>query len=118
MKASIPGGSVAAKLNTDTAAFPDREAPGMDDDMDMQNSNAGPGEISVPADALSIDGTAPESGDPVTFTVSGTVSRMDGGFAVVRMEQVNDQPVKPSGSEEDRVRAMADDADGEMDNDY
>ena len=119
MKSSIPGGSTAARLTQDTTAYPRTEAAGMVDETDMDNDNSGQGEISVPVDALAVDGTAPETGDVVSFTVSGTVSRMDGSMAVVRVEKVNDEQVKPAGrvgSEEDQMRDMASAADADPDN--
>lgn len=81
----------------------------MDDDADD-------GTISVPASSLSLgDGTTPEVGDKVTFTVEGTVSSVAGGNLMVKPDTINGDPVPaqaPKKSEQQTLRdgAMASDA--------
>ena len=74
----------------------------------------------VPLAALTIDGTAPDVGDPVDYTVKGTITKIEGAEAYVTPEMINDQPAKlpaePTGPEEmsnEDVMAMAMKADAE-----
>ena len=76
----------------------------MDDDADD-------GMISVPASSLSTgDGTPPDVGDKVTFTVEGTVTATEGGNVTVKPDTVNGDPLPastPKKSERDTLRANA-----------
>ena len=51
-------------------------------------------ELPVPVDTLAIGDAEPEIGDPVTFRVSGSVTRRVNQTAYVRIETVNDIPLK------------------------
>lgn len=58
-------------------------------------------EICIPMASLSMEGedmksVAPVVGDPVDFTATGTVSRVEGGNAYVSLETVNGEPVAAS----------------------
>ena len=46
----------------------------------------------VPLKALQIEGTAPAVGDPVEYTVRGTVASVKGDKAYVKPETINDEP--------------------------
>ena len=68
----------------------------------------------MPVDTLSVDGIAPDVGDPVTFKVSGSVTRVVNGVAYVKAETDNDQPmpgpiVEPQdgSSEMDRLERLS-----------
>jgi hypothetical protein len=65
----------------------------------------------VPLTALSLEGTPPEVGDKVTYTVRGTVTRVEGGEAYVTPSTVNDEPAKlakePAMDEDAEMMAMA-----------
>lgn len=63
-------------------------------------------EMCIPADAVELDGATPETGDSVSFSVDGTVTRGEGGKLYVKPTMINGEPVK------DEPEAM--DADTEM----
>ena len=72
----------------------------------------------VPLATLMIDGTPPAVGDPVEFTIRGTVASIDGDTAQITAETINDQPAIAEGSMDDPdkmsdedVMAMAMEAD-------
>ena len=77
---------------------------------DVASSNT---ELPMPVATLSVDGIAPDMGDPVTFKVSGSVTRVVNGVAYVKAETVNDQPmpgpvIEPDGSSEmDRLERLS-----------
>lgn len=61
---------------------------------------AAPSEICVPLDSLTMGSgedssstVAPEVGDPVDFSATGTVSRVEGGNAYLTLESVNGKPL-------------------------
>lgn len=60
-------------------------------------------EICVPVASLSIsdegDDVAPEVGDPVEFSVTGTVTRVEGGNAYITPETVNGDPLPEEAAE-------------------
>lgn len=65
----------------------------------MPEKAGGKNEICVPSGALAIPGeggnaTAPEVGDTVEFTVSGKVSRTEGGELYVTPDTINGEPVE------------------------
>lgn len=63
---------------------------------------SGPSTVTVPLAALAVDGTNPETGDPVTFTVEGTVQDVQGDNAVVQVTKINDQDASsPDASSQD-----------------
>lgn len=65
----------------------------------------------VPLAALSLEGTPPAEGDEVTYTVRGTVARIEGGEAYIKPMTVNDEPAalpkEPAMNEDDEMMAMA-----------
>ena len=74
-------------------------------------------QYAVPLATLMIDGTPPAVGDPVEFTIRGTVASIEGDVAQITAETINDQPAAAEGpmdpdamSDED-VMAMAKEAD-------
>jgi hypothetical protein len=54
----------------------------------------------VPLDLLAEDGTPPEQGDSVSYSVDGTVQSVDAEDAVVKITAVNGEPVDESASDE------------------
>lgn len=70
--------------------------------------------VYAPSSALEVQGTQPEVGDEVEFTVKGTVNSVEGDVVCVKPETINDQPA-PQGpavaqeqpSERDRLMAQA-----------
>lgn len=74
----------------------------------------------LPVAALAVDGTTPEVGDSVEYTVKGRVSRIEGAEAYVMPETVNGEPAAlapEAGAAEDApdemmAAAMAADAEG------
>lgn len=75
----------------------------------------------LPVSALAVEGTTPEVGDSVEYTVKGRVSRIEGGEAYVLPETVNGEsaalPPEPGGENEDDSEMMmaakkADEKDG------
>lgn len=62
-------------------------------------------EICIPLDSLAEgDGESavpPAVGDPVEFSATGTVTRVDGGNAYITPESVNGQPIPTAASEPD-----------------
>ncbi len=76
-------------------------------------------EMCVPGETLTVDGTAPEMGDTVEFTVRGEVKRAEGGKLYIAPSEINGQPMPEMSAaeqpidEEERVRQMAMEADGE-----
>lgn len=74
--------------------------------------------LAVSADAVAIDGTPPEVGDTVTFTVEGTVASTDGTTLQVTPTKINDQDVPaPTAQpdEGDTLRSAAMSADSSQD---
>lgn len=71
----------------------------------------------VPLATLMIDGTPPAVGDPVEFTIRGTVASIDGDTAQITAKTINDQPVtaedsmNPDKMSDQDVMAMAMEAD-------
>lgn len=74
-------------------------------------------EMCVPSDVLSIDGTEPEVGDDVTFTVDGTVSRSENGELYITPKMINGQDVNYPNEEED-FNTMLEKADATESEDY
>ncbi len=76
-------------------------------------------EMCVPGEPLAVDGTAPEMGDQVEFTVTGVVRRAEGGKLYIAPSAINGQPMPEMPAEEEpmdeeeRVRQMAVEADEE-----
>jgi hypothetical protein len=70
---------------TDTAA---------EESAESTATKSAEGEHCVPVAALALDGTAPAEGDDVTYTVKGTVTRIEGDCAYVKPSSINDEPVK------------------------
>jgi hypothetical protein len=77
-----------------------------------------PNTVPVPLAALAIDGQQPQPGDPVEFTVSGKLDRIEGPIAYVAAETVNGQPLpagetetNPADMTEAEMRGMAEQAD-------
>lgn len=72
-------------------------------------------QVRVPIAALAIDDAKPQPGDPVDLTASGTLSSIDGEFAVVEIDTLNGAPVPadaPAGEPDgDELRGMAEKAD-------
>lgn len=78
-------------------------------------------ELPVAVDSLSIGGQDPDVGDPVSFKVGGSVTRVVNETAYVRIETINDAPVKapivePNDGvlEEDRLRQLSQTVDSGM----
>lgn len=65
-------------------------------------------EMCIPADAVEVEGATPETGDSVSFSVDGTVTRSESGKLYVKPTMINGEPVK------DEPEVM--DADTEMEN--
>lgn len=74
--------------------------------------------LRIPLSTLAMDGdesgstVEPEVGDPVEFTVTGTVTSVENGTAVVTPETVNGEPLpkgdgSPADPTEDDMRSMA-----------
>ena len=78
----------------------------------------------VPLATLMIDGTPPAVGDPVEFTIRGTVASIDGDTAQITAETINDQPataegpMDPDAMSDQDVMAMAMEADKATKADY
>jgi hypothetical protein len=53
----------------------------------------------VPIDSLEQDGTPPEEGDDVSFSVDGTVQSIDGDNATIKIEAINGEPTSGSDDE-------------------
>ena len=89
----------------------------MDDSISPDQANdtlTHDAELPVPVDTLTIGDAQPEIGDPVTFRVSGSVTRRVNQTAYVRIDTVNDVPLKapivePSDGvdEESRLRQLS-----------
>lgn len=74
----------------------------------------GKDELCIPASSLDVDGTTPEVGDSVSFTVEGTVARSEGGDIYVKPSTINGEPVEARGMDDDaEMLAMAQKADSE-----
>lgn len=79
-------------------------------------STSQPATHRIPVAALAIDGAAPEVGDTVEFTLSGTVASVSGEFAEITPTAINGQPIpagapaEPDGDEQVMAAAMAADA--------
>ena len=56
---------------------------------------------SVPLSALEVDGTPPEEGDKVTFSVDATVKGVEGGTAQIEIDSINGEPVSQAAGEEE-----------------
>jgi hypothetical protein len=54
----------------------------------------------VPLDLLSEEGTPPEQGDSVSYSVDGTVQSTDAEDAVIKITAINGEPVDESASDE------------------
>lgn len=70
----------------------------------------------VPLDALAIPGEdsgmeKPEQGDRVSYTIDGTLERVEGDMAFIKRESVNGQPLKPGGQEPDAMGETPDNLD-------
>lgn len=76
------------------------------DDTDMYKSTASKNEHCVPVSALAMEGTAPEVGDEVTYTVRGTVARIEGAEAYIKPMTVNDEPMPEKRTEMDEDNEM------------
>ena len=65
-------------------------------------ADAAPGTYTcrIPLDALEADGTPPEEGDSVSYSVDGTVQSIEGDDAVVKIDSVNGEPVTETPEEE------------------
>ena len=72
----------------------------------------------VPLAALAVDGTPPEIGDDVDYTVRGKIARIAEECAYVTPSTINDQPAEVETAakepEDGDMMAMAKRADGEM----
>lgn len=62
------------------------------------------GEVCIPVAAIALPGGSdqmgavnPEPGDPVDFQATGTVTRIEGGNAYVKLDTANGQPVVKDG---------------------
>jgi hypothetical protein len=53
----------------------------------------------VPVNSLAEDGTPPEEGDTVQYSVSGTVQSISGPTATVKIDSINGEPVSEEGAE-------------------
>lgn len=85
------------------------------DEGESMDASGGPGEIPVSSDAVSVDGTPPEVGDTISFTVEGTVSSVEGDTLMVKPVRVNGSEIPvggPKPSDRSRLRGMAMAADG------
>ena len=54
----------------------------------------------IPIDSLEQDGTPPEQGDSVSFSVDGTVQSIDGDNATIKITAVNGEPVGETDQDE------------------
>lgn len=75
-------------------------------DTDMYKSTASTNEHCVPVSGLAMEGTAPEVGDEVTYTVRGTVARIEGKEAYIKPMTVNDEPMPQKKTEMDEDNEM------------
>lgn len=71
----------------------------------------GSNDVQVPVSALAVDGTNPEQGDHVEFTVAGTVSRIDGDNAYVTPQKINGEEIE--NPKEEAAETPQDEADEE-----
>lgn len=85
-------------------------------DAAMPGKTGGMSEVCVPLASLAEEGADEKSanpavGDPVDFSATGTVSRIEGGNAYVTLESVNGEPLpenqEPSEPDEASILAMA-----------
>jgi hypothetical protein len=53
----------------------------------------------VPTSSISESGVAPEQGDQVEYSVSGTVQSVSGNQATVKIDAINGEPVAEEGAE-------------------
>jgi hypothetical protein len=53
----------------------------------------------VPVNSLAEDGTPPEEGDTVQYSVEGTVQSISGPTATVKIDSINGEPVSEEASE-------------------
>jgi hypothetical protein len=53
----------------------------------------------VPVNSLAEDGTPPEEGDQVQYSVEGTVQSISGPTATVKIDSINGEPVSEEASE-------------------
>jgi|GEM_PF-2735804 len=72
----------------------------------------------IPTAALAIDGTPPEVGDEVEYTVKGKVSRVEEGETYVQPTTINDQPAalpteESAPADDDDMMALAQKADAQ-----
>lgn len=110
-QASILGQEIGGKLKEGPI-----QAPPIGRDLATPNP-MNQTDFAVPSDALSIDGTPPEEGDTVTFTVDGTVSRSEDGTIFVTPTMINGQEVSAPVDEEEEFNNMLQKADeSEMEN--
>lgn len=63
-------------------------------------------ETAVPLSALAIAGINPDAGDTVQFNAEGTVTRIDGDRAIVRLEKVNEQMLTEAADIPDEAEQM------------
>jgi hypothetical protein len=75
-------------------------------------------ELCIAKDAIASDSPAPEQGDQVSFTVEGTVSRIEGDKIYVEAATANGVPMpaaaeEPAEMDDDDLRGMAEKSDME-----
>lgn len=109
-------------MDDPTAAAPPM-APPTDMGMDPMLGGMSSSEVCIPLAILSMEGedaktVAPAVGDPVDFTATGTVSRVEGPNAYLTLETVNGEPVgtpdaAPAELGADDLRGMAAQADAQ-----
>jgi hypothetical protein len=56
--------------------------------------------MTLPLDAISMDGAEPEVGDEVSHSITGKVTRISGDMATIRVTALDGQPVEGSPEEE------------------
>jgi hypothetical protein len=66
----------------------------MNSDMNPGDSGGGSATATVPVSALNVDGTAPQEGDTVNFSVEGTVKSISGKDAVVSINTIDGEDVE------------------------
>ena len=76
-------------------------------------SSTASAETCVPLAAVAIDGVAPTAGDTVEFSAKGSIERIEGDHAYVRLAEVNGQPAtQPAGEpDQDDMLRLAEEAD-------
>jgi hypothetical protein len=80
-------------------------------DNDSQDEQSEGSKVYVSLQSLAEDGTTPEIGDEVSFTVTGRIHSIEGDAACVTPETANGQPAPQPMNERDAMRSQMEAAD-------